>query len=65
MKNGMKTSIATIIECVGPRCISDLSRKPRRMSMSGIIDRTKIKGMLIFTLSNRADAFPNRYPSAK
>ena len=59
----MKTSIAAIIECVGPRCISAI-RGSKRMSMSGIIERTKIKGMLRFTLRSFADALPNRYASA-
>ena len=60
----MKTSIAVTIECVGPLCISILRRKSKRMSISGITERTKTKGKLKFTLRSLADALPNRYPSA-
>ena len=35
-----------------------------RMSMSGIIERTKISGMLRFTFRIFADVFPRRYASA-
>ena len=59
----MKTTIAAIIECVGPRCISAM-RGSKRMSMSGIIERTKISGMLRFTLRSFADALASRYASA-
>jgi hypothetical protein len=41
-----------------------LKRKLKRMSMSGIIERTKIKGMLMLVLSSLADALPKRYASA-
>src|SRR3989304_4361893 len=60
----MKTSVAITIECVGPRCISELKRNSNMMSTSGIIERTKINGMLRFTLKSFADALPNRYASA-
>lgn len=60
----MKTSIAVITECVGPRCISVLRRKSKRRSMSGITERTKISGTLKFTLRSLADALLNKYASA-
>ena len=60
----MKTSVAITIECVGPRCISDWRRNWKMMSMSGIIERTKINGMLKFTLKSFPDAFANRYAIA-
>jgi len=59
----MKIIIAVIIECVGPRCISDLSRKPKIMSMSGITERVRINGTLKFTLNSLADALASRYAS--
>jgi hypothetical protein len=34
------------------------------MSMSGIMDRTRIKGMLKFTLSSFPDVLPKRYARA-
>ena len=61
MKKGAKTSMADIIECVGPRCISVLRKKSKRMSISGSTDRTKIKGKLNFALRMPADALPSRY----
>ena len=64
MKKGMKTSMAVIIECVGPLCISTLKKKLNMISMSGSTERTKIKGMLKFTLRSFPDALPNKYPSA-
>ena len=64
MKKGMKTSIAVITEWVGPRCISMLKMKLKIMSMSGITERTKINGTLIFTLRSFADALLSRYANA-
>ncbi len=61
MKKGTKISIASNTECVGPRCTSDLSRKSRIMSTSGITERVKINGTLKFTLRNLADALARRY----
>ena len=63
MSKGMKINIAITIECVGPRCISDLIRKPKMMSMSGITERVKITGMLKFTLNSLADALASKYAS--
>lgn len=60
MKKGTKIRIAAIMECVGPRCISDLSKKSKIMSMSGITDRVKIKGKLKFTLESLEDALPSK-----
>lgn len=61
MKAGMKTSRAVIIEWVGPRCIPSV---PKNMSTSGIIERTRIRGMLRFCLRALAVGFPIRYASA-
>jgi hypothetical protein len=44
--------------------MSELKRKSKRMSMSGIIERTRIKGILKFTLRSFPDALPNKYASA-
>ena len=60
----MKTSIADITECVGPRCISMLKMKLKIMSMSGSTERTRINGTLKFTLRSLADALLSRYASA-
>ena len=60
MKKGMKTTMAVISECVGPRCIWMLKRKLRIMSISGMIESTRITGMLIFTLRSFADALLSR-----
>jgi hypothetical protein len=57
----MKTMSAAIIEWVGPLCSS---LTPKRMSASGISERTKISGMLGFTFRVLADGFPRRYASA-
>lgn len=61
----MKTNAAVIMECVGPRCTSDLSKNSNIMSMSGIIERNKTKGILKLTLRNFPDALLRRYASAK
>jgi hypothetical protein len=64
MKKGMKTSMAAIMECVGPRCNGELMKNSKRMSMSGSIERTKINGILKFTLRSFPDALASRYASA-
>jgi len=56
---GMKTTVCTISEWVGPRCSS-----PRKRSMSGMMEAKKSKGMLIFTFKSLEVAFPVRYPRA-
>jgi len=58
-KIGMKMTVCTMIEWVGPRCSS-----PRKKSTSGIIEAKKSKGMLIFTFKSLEVAFPARYPKA-
>ena len=56
---GMKTTVCTISEWVGPRCSS-----PSKKSMSGIMETKKSKGMLILALKSLEVAFPVRYPRA-
>jgi hypothetical protein len=58
----MKNSIANIIECVGPLCISDLRKNPITRSISGITERIMTKGKLKLTLKNLADALASKYP---
>ena len=53
----MKTISANISECVGPLCSSLI---PRRMSASGSIERTRIRGMLRFVFRSFAEDFPSR-----
>jgi len=56
MKSGMKIRSATIAECVGPLWNS----VPKSMSMSGIIDSTRIVGMFGLTLKVFAEALAMR-----
>ena len=56
MKRGMKISSVAIAECVGPRWISF----PNSMSMSGIMERTRIVGMFGFVLRGVAEALVMR-----
>ena len=64
MKKGMKTSMATIMECVGPLCMLVLRRKLKMMSMSGIMERTKTNGMLKRTLNSFPVPLASKYASA-
>lgn len=61
INTGMKISKADIMECVGPRCMLDLRRNWKIMSMSGIVDRTRTNGILKFTLRSFPDALASKY----
>ena len=57
---GMKTNTARTNECVGPRW----KASPARMSMSGIMDKTRTNGILMFAFRVWAEPFARRYASA-
>ena len=61
MMSGMKINNASIAECVGPLWNSST---PKSMSMSGIMERTKIAGIFELTFNRVAEALPSRYASA-
>jgi hypothetical protein len=58
---GMKTIIAAIIECVGPRC----SRNGISISMSGMTESVITRGMFSFVFVACAVNLQSIYPNAK
>jgi hypothetical protein len=60
----MKANVKTIIECVGPLCISEPVKKSKIISMSGKMERTRTIGMLTVMLSALEELLPKRYAIA-
>jgi len=62
---GMNIMNAVMSEWVGPRCSMVGMKIWMRMSMSGMTDRVRTSGMLIFVFSSFAAVLPEMYPRAR